>query len=109
MRDRPSPSGRLPRWAIAATVVAALAVVGVLVAISAGGGDAQSRGALTRAQEAAALVAGTPQAGDRLGKESAPVEIIEYADLQCPFCASASTRTVPALVERYVRDGSAPA
>ena len=107
MNDRSSSSRRLPPWAIVATVVAALAVVGVLIAISAGGGDAQARGELTGAQEAAALVAGIPQAGDRLGKESAPIEIIEYADLQCPFCASASTRTVPALVERYVRDGSA--
>ncbi len=107
MNDRTSSSGRLPRWAIVATVVAALAVVGALIAISAGGGDAQARGELTGAQEAAALVAGIPQAGDRLGKESAPIEIVEYADLQCPFCASASTRTVPALVERYVRDGSA--
>ena len=107
MNDRTPASGRLPRWAIVATVVAALAVVGVLVAISAGGGDAQPRGELTGVQEATALVAGIPQAGDRLGKESAPVEIIEYADLQCPFCASASTRAVPALVDRYVRDGSA--
>jgi protein-disulfide isomerase len=108
MNDRPSsPSGRLPRWAIVATVVVALVVVGVLVAISAGGGNAGSRGELTGAQEAAALVAGIPQEGDRLGTANAPVEIIEYADLQCPFCASAALRTVPTLVERFVRDGSA--
>lgn len=108
MNDRPpSPTGRLPRWAIVATVVAALAVVGILVAISAGGSDGEARGELVGAQEATALVAGIPQAGERLGKADAPVEIVEYADLQCPFCASASTRTIPALVERYVRDGSA--
>lgn len=107
MKDHPSSSGRLPRQAIVATVVAALAVVGVLVAISARGGDARARGELTGANEATALVAGIPQAGERLGRDSAPVEIVEYADLQCPFCASAAMRTVPALVERYVRDGSA--
>lgn len=108
MNERaPSPPGRIPRRAILATVVGALVIVGMLVAISAGGGRAVSRGELTGAPEAAALVAGIPQAGDRLGDPNAPVEIIEYADLQCPFCASASTRTVPALVERYVRDGAA--
>ena len=53
------------------------------------------------------MVAGVPQSGDRLGRPGAPVEIIEYADLQCPFCADASSRTVPALIYRYVRGGVA--
>jgi len=104
----PTPTGRLPRWAIVATVIAALVVVGVLVAISAGGGDGDSRdGALSGVEEVTAGVAGIPQAGDRLGRPDAPVEIIEYADLQCPFCARASSVTVPALIDRYVRDGAA--
>jgi protein-disulfide isomerase len=105
--SRPTSSHKLPRWAIVGTVVAAVAVVALLVAISAGGGEAEPRGELTGAPEATALVAGIPQAGERLGRPDAPVEIVEYADLQCPFCASASSRTVPALIERYVRDGTA--
>ena len=100
--------GRLPRWAIIVTILTALAVVGSLIAISARGGSSTARAAgLTGVDEVTAMVAGVPQAGDRLGRPDAPVEVIEYADLQCPYCAAASSGTVPSLIDRYVRDGVA--
>ena len=48
---------------------------------------------------------GIPQAGVALGSPRAPVTLVEYADLQCPYCAEWSGRTLPVLVERYVRPG----
>ena len=31
--------------------------------------------------------------------------LVEYVDLQCPFCAQYATQVSPTLVERYVRPG----
>ena len=49
--------------------------------------------------------AGIPQEGVFLGPASANVTLIEYADLQCPFCRSYAEEVFPALVDEYVRDG----
>jgi protein-disulfide isomerase len=40
-----------------------------------------------------------------LGSPNAPVTLVEYADLQCPFCAEWAHRALPALVDQYVRTG----
>ncbi len=81
-------------------MVAAVIAVSILVALSATSGDDSPTGATLE-------LSGIAQEGDALGRPGAPVEIVEYADLQCPFCAEASREAVPALVDRYVRDGSA--
>lgn len=46
-----------------------------------------------------------PQQGVALGSPKAPVTLVEYADLQCPFCAEWAHRTLPVLVDQYVRTG----
>ena len=51
------------------------------------------------------LFDGIPQDGLALGRNDAPVTLVEYADLQCPFCAEWSLRTLPTLVSDYVRTG----
>jgi len=62
-------------------------------------------GEVARAAEVASLLDGIPQNGTSLGVPDAPVTLIEYADLQCPYCAQWALGTFPALVRDYVRPG----
>ena len=54
----------------------------------------------------AALLRGIPQDGAALGSPDAPVTLVEYADLQCPYCARWSRTAFPELVRDYVRTGN---
>ena len=51
------------------------------------------------------LFAGIEQQGITLGSPQAPVTLVEYADLQCPYCAQWARETLPVLVDDYVRTG----
>jgi len=57
------------------------------------------------AAESRTLLSGIPQHGIVLGRPDAPVTLVEFADLQCPFCAEWSRNTFPELVRDYVRSG----
>ena len=47
-----------------------------------------------------------PQLGDRsLGKDDAPVTIVEYASMTCPHCAAFHEQTYPELKKRYIDTG----
>lgn len=48
---------------------------------------------------------GVEQKGSALGSPNAPYTLVEFADLQCPFCARFHRSVVPELVERFVRPG----
>jgi protein-disulfide isomerase len=48
---------------------------------------------------------GIPQRGSALGSPKAPLTLVEYADLQCPYCGEWARMTLPVLVDRYVRTG----
>jgi protein-disulfide isomerase len=48
---------------------------------------------------------GIPQSGIALGSPDAPVTLVEFADLQCPFCAEYERNVLPELLERYVKTG----
>ena len=56
-----------------------------------------------------AEIRGIPQHGFVLGSGTAAAKptIIEYADLQCPFCAEYARGAFPQVVERWVRPGKA--
>jgi protein-disulfide isomerase len=88
-------------------MLAALAVVAVLVVVlvttphkasTAGGDDGDTPSVLSQLD-------GIPQSGVTLGSPRAPVTIVEFADLQCPFCAEYERNVLPALLDRYVRTG----
>lgn len=40
-----------------------------------------------------------------IGREDAPVTIIEFTDLQCPYCARHATQTFPRLQREYIDTG----
>jgi protein-disulfide isomerase len=52
-----------------------------------------------------AIVRNIPQAGVHLGDPDAPATLIEFADLQCPFCADYANDTLPDVIDSYVRSG----
>ena len=43
--------------------------------------------------------------GYTLGVESAPIEITEYSDFECPFCASFATVQMPVIREQLIATG----
>ena len=87
-------------------LLAALAAVAVLVVVavttphkssSSGGGDG-TPGIVSE-------IDGIPQSGISLGSPDAPVTLVEFADLQCPFCAEYENNVFPALLDEYVKTG----
>jgi protein-disulfide isomerase len=88
-------------------LLAALAVIAVVAVVAVAGGDGSSEGSKggpTPAQAESALK-GIPQSGLTLGSPNAPVTMVEFADLQCPFCAEYHRNVFPELLDRYVRTG----
>ena len=94
--------------------LAAVVVVVAIVASSSGGGNDQAAKRTSAAQrgstiagqkEANALYAGLPQKGILLGSASAPVRLVSFVDMQCPFCREFELQSLPTLVQKYVRTG----
>jgi protein-disulfide isomerase len=97
-KRRRTDEGPSRRWVYA--VVAALVVLaGIAAAVLVLSGDDEV------ATEPSELTQGLEQDGLVLGDPDAPVTLVEYADLQCPFCRQFALDVLPELVERYVRPG----
>jgi protein-disulfide isomerase len=100
------------RWTIALAVVAGAAVIVAALALAGaftGGSSSKSSTStlprLTHADEVQQLFDGIEQRGDVLGSASAPVTMVEYFDLQCPFCQLFARYSLPEVISRYVREG----
>jgi protein-disulfide isomerase len=110
-RDRAeaAQARRRQRLWILGGVLALAVVVVVVIALSASsdsGTPAKKAGEIIPGQiETNARFAGIPQRGIVVGKPNAPVTLVEFADLQCPFCRNYTTTVLPSIVDRYVRTG----
>ena len=91
-------------WQLGGVAAIAAAAVVIAVAVSSSGGSTESPPGAGGA-EAAALFSGIPERNGVLGDPGAPLTLTEFVDLQCPFCASVSTTTLPTVVDDYVRSG----
>jgi protein-disulfide isomerase len=88
-------------------VAGSIAIVAVVIALTAGGGTKapQAGKPVSGAAATQALLGGIPQSGLVLGNPNAPVTLVEFADLQCPVCRAYTSDVFPTLVKRYVRTG----
>jgi Thioredoxin len=83
-------------------VLGAVAVAAVLAAVVIAGGGSRPD---TKPVRGNSTLNGIPQSGLWLGSPKAPVTIVEFADLQCPFCAEYHRNVFPSILDRYVRTG----
>ncbi len=94
--------GRGPRL-VAAFFLAVLIVATVLAIVRPGAGT--SAGSQGNAQTVGSEFAGIPEQRTLLGDPKAPATLVEFADLQCPFCAQYALGALPGLLSQWVRPG----
>jgi protein-disulfide isomerase len=106
-RDALAAARRRRLARLGAVLAAAALVVAGLVVVSSGSSSrtAASAGPPAGVRESSALLAGIPQDGVTLGNANASVRVVEFADLQCPFCREASAGVLPGVIRDYVRPG----
>jgi protein-disulfide isomerase len=95
-------------WLLAGAALLAAVIVGVAIAISQGGADDNEPSPAPGSEapeQVESTFEGIPQAGVSLGDPDAPATLIEFADLQCPFCGEFANDQLPGVIDSYVRDG----
>ncbi|HEY8466517.1 MAG TPA: thioredoxin domain-containing protein [Solirubrobacterales bacterium] len=97
-------TNRARSFLIAGGLVVLLVVIGIVASQSGSDDDGGGGSGVDDTAELEALFDGIPQSGLVVGDPDAPVRVVEFGDLQCPFCAQFA-ETVPDVIERYVRTG----
>jgi protein-disulfide isomerase len=82
-----------------------LAIVLVLIVVNSSGGSGGDATQIEGAAEVDRLLARIPQNGMALGDPEAPVELVEFGDLQCPVCAGYAEEILPPIIENQVKKG----
>lgn len=85
----------------------AIVVVAVLIVASNSGNGSGGDSNLEEKAEVNRLLGGIPQEGMVLGDPKAPVELVEFGDLQCPVCKAYSEEILPPVIENQVKNGQA--
>jgi protein-disulfide isomerase len=86
----------------------ALLIVVIAAAVSTHDADEATKpkaAAKASARDVTKILRGIPQKGLSLGDPDAPLVLVEFADLQCPFCKEFAATSWPNIVQRYVRTG----
>jgi protein-disulfide isomerase len=86
----------------AVAAVAAVVLV-VVIALSQSGGGTGSLTPQTR--QVTAQFRGIPQSGSVLGDPKAQFTMVEFVDLQCPFCREYTLNALPTVIRDFVRTG----
>lgn len=102
--DRRANLMKLASGAVFLAIVAVVALIVVNSSSSDSGGDAES---IEGAAEVASSLQGIPQTEMVLGDPEAPVELIEFGDLQCPVCKGFAEEILPPIIENQVKNGEA--
>ncbi len=98
---------RLIKLGSAAAFLAVVVVAVLIVIASSGGGSGGDASNLKEVAEVEQLLDGIPQHGMVLGEPSAKVTLLEFGDLQCPFCKGFSEEVLPPVIENKIAGGEA--
>jgi protein-disulfide isomerase len=85
--------------------VSAAALIGGIVAVTGEAGLGLLRPAQAETIPMVKLMAPGPLPDQVMGKDDAPVTIVEYASMTCPHCAHFAKTTYPELKKRYIDTG----
>lgn len=96
---------KLLQIAAGAVFLAIAVVVALIVANASSGGGEGGDTNLEGTAEVNRALAGLPQQGTVLGDPGAPVELVEFADLQCPYCKAFTEEVLPPIIENQVKKG----
>jgi protein-disulfide isomerase len=101
--DRRTRLLQLAAGAAFLTIAVVLVLIVIATSGSGDGGDTKLEGV----SEVNRRLAGIPQHGMVLGDSSAPVEVLEFADLQCPYCKAFTEEELAPIIENQVKKGEA--